>query len=230
MLETIQTESKTQPRLKPYANTLQTVSASYAPGLSHTYDVADLPRTNNARESEFRDLQRRLLTTTGQRGATKRWIQRKGAWELIPGPSTLRETVQALTHVAPQEFEQEQQRVHTHRLGFGCTRAQPNDPMLNSRIWCGVGECSRRTMCPSEFCRIAEKVSVAKNRRKRPDRFGKPVRSLFISVKKIFFDLTVDHLDFCRWLGACAVICEQKFRRGGARCKQSNSFRMFCSS
>lgn len=118
VLETIQTESETQPRLKPYAETIRTVSASYAPGLFHTYDLADLPRTNNARESEFRDLQRRLLATTGQRGATKRWIQRSGAWELIAGPSTLRETIQVLTQVAPQEFEQEQQRVRTHRRRF----------------------------------------------------------------------------------------------------------------
>lgn len=118
VLETIQTESETQPRLKPYAEAIRTVSASYAPGLFHPYDLAELPRTNNARESEFRDLQRRLLATTGQRGATKRWIQRSGAWELIPGPSTLRETVHALTQVAPQEFEQEQQRVCTHRRRF----------------------------------------------------------------------------------------------------------------
>lgn len=117
-LDSIQIESETQPRLKLYAATIRTVSASYASGLFHTYDVADLPRTNNARESEFRDLQRRLLATTGQRGATKRWIQRTGAWELIPGPSTLRETVHALTQVAPQEFEQEQQRVRTHRRRF----------------------------------------------------------------------------------------------------------------
>ncbi len=118
VLGTIRVASETQPRLKPYADTIQLVSESYAPGLFHTYDVTGLPRTNNARESEFRDLQRRLLATTGQRGATKRWIQRSGAWELIPGPSTLRETVHALTQVAPQEFEQEQQRVRTHRRRF----------------------------------------------------------------------------------------------------------------
>jgi hypothetical protein len=118
VLETIQTESETQPRLKPSADTIQTVSARYAPGLFHTYEIADLPQTNNARASEFRDLQRRLLATTGQRGATKRWVQRSGAWELIPGPSTLRETIQALTQVTPQEFEQEQQRVRTHRRRF----------------------------------------------------------------------------------------------------------------
>jgi hypothetical protein len=118
VLDAIQTESETHPRLKQYAETIRTVSVSYAPGLFHTYDLDDLPRTNNARESEFRELQRRLLATTGQRGATKRWIQRSGAWELIPGPSTLRETIQVLTQVAPHEFEQEQQRVQGHRHRF----------------------------------------------------------------------------------------------------------------
>jgi hypothetical protein len=118
LLDTIQRESEAQSRLKPYAEGIAKVSASYAPGLFHTYAVKDLPRTNNARESEFRDLQRRLLATTGQRGATKRWTQRSGAWELIPGPSTLRETVQALTQVAPHEFQQEHARVRTHRRRF----------------------------------------------------------------------------------------------------------------
>ncbi|MBI5300996.1 MAG: hypothetical protein HY868_02585 [Chloroflexi bacterium] len=44
--------------------------------------------------------------------------KRSGAWELIPGPSTLREILYALTQVAPQEFVQEQQRVRTHRRRF----------------------------------------------------------------------------------------------------------------
>lgn len=136
VLERIQTESETQPRLKLYAETIRTVSTSYAPGLFHTYDLAELPRTNNARESEFRDLQRRLLATTGQRGATKRWIQRSGAWELIPGPSTLRETVHALTQVTPREFEQEQLRVRTHRRRFRMhTRsAKQSDAQLKNLV------------------------------------------------------------------------------------------------
>jgi hypothetical protein len=118
VLDTMQTQSATRPRLKKYADVIVTVSASYAPGLFHTYDIVDLPRTNNARESEFRDLQRRLLATTGQRGATKRWVQRSGAWELIPGPSTLRETIQAIAQVELCEFQQELQRVQTHRRRF----------------------------------------------------------------------------------------------------------------
>jgi ABC-type transporter Mla subunit MlaD len=118
VLDQILTESETHPCLQPYADTLRSVSASYASGLFHTYDVADLPRTNNARESEFRDLRRRLLATTGQRGASKRLIQRSGAWELIPGPNTLRETTEALSQVAAQDFAEEQQRVRGHRRRF----------------------------------------------------------------------------------------------------------------
>lgn len=118
VLEAIQTQSETRPRLKQYADVIATVSVSYAPGLFHTYAIAELPRTNNARESEFRDLQRRLLATTGQRGATKRWVQRSGAWELIPGLGTLRETIQAIARIQPPEFRSEQLRVQTHRRRF----------------------------------------------------------------------------------------------------------------
>jgi hypothetical protein len=40
--------------------------------------------SNNDRESEFRDLNRRMLSTTGQKGLTRRRLPREGAWELIP--------------------------------------------------------------------------------------------------------------------------------------------------
>ena len=58
-----------------------------------------MPRTNNDRESEFRDLTRRLLSTTGQVGAAKRIVLREGAWELIPGPGSLFETTQVISQV-----------------------------------------------------------------------------------------------------------------------------------
>ncbi len=93
------------------------VSESYAPGLFHPYAVADLPRTNNARESEFRDLNRRLLMTTGQKGGVRRLLQRAGAWELIPRPNLLPETIRALSQVKAEELR-EQQRVHQHRNRF----------------------------------------------------------------------------------------------------------------
>ena len=63
---------------------LDKVSRSYWPGLFHCYDVPGLPRTNNELESRFRDTQRRLLRTTGQKGLTQRTLQRQGAWELLP--------------------------------------------------------------------------------------------------------------------------------------------------
>jgi hypothetical protein len=118
VLDTIQQESETQPTLVPYATTIAKVSASYAPGLFHTYALPALPRTNNAQESEFRDVRRRLLATTGSRGATKRLLQRSGAWELIPGPSTLRETQDALAKVKPEDYQEERERVQSHRRRF----------------------------------------------------------------------------------------------------------------
>ena len=36
---------------------------SYETGLFHTYDVDELPKTNNDRESEFQNYKRRLLRT-----------------------------------------------------------------------------------------------------------------------------------------------------------------------
>ncbi len=106
------------PRLQSLGAQITKVSQSYAPGLFHTYDVPGLPRTNNARESEFRALKWRLVTTTGQRGAVKRLLLREGAWELIPGPASLAETITAISQVASHELRQEEQRVHQHRARF----------------------------------------------------------------------------------------------------------------
>jgi len=104
--------------LQRFGASILKVSDSYAPGLFHSYDVPDLARTNNARESEFRDLKRRLIRTTGQKGAVKRLLLREGAWELIPGPSSQAETVAAISTVKLGELNQEQQRVHAHRARF----------------------------------------------------------------------------------------------------------------
>jgi hypothetical protein len=117
-LDPIEAESQASPPLQEWAEKMLKVSASYAPGLFYTYDMPSLPRTNNDRESEFRDLTRRLLITTGQVGAAKRLVLREGAWELIPGPGSLPETIKAISHVDDHEFLQEQQRVLTHRRRF----------------------------------------------------------------------------------------------------------------
>lgn len=118
VLDQIEIESQASSPLQEWAEKILKVSASYAPGLFHTYDVPGLPRTNNGREGEFRDLNRRLLSTTGQVGAAKRLVLREGAWELIPGPGSLPETIQAISQVDYNEFLQEQERVITHRRRF----------------------------------------------------------------------------------------------------------------
>jgi hypothetical protein len=117
-LAQIEQDSAGVPRLHEFSAAIAKVSRSYAPGLFHTYDVPGLPRTNNDRESEFRNLNRRLLRTTGQKGLTRRILQRAGAWELLPHPSTLADTTAALAHVATPDLRQEQQRVREHRGRF----------------------------------------------------------------------------------------------------------------
>jgi hypothetical protein len=117
-LDNIQRESQPSPHLHQFCQKIYQTSLNYTPGLFHCYDVPGLPRTNNDRESEFRDLNRRLLATTSQKGLIKRIIQREGAWELIPRPDSLRDTVSALSHVNPDEFSRERQRICTHRARF----------------------------------------------------------------------------------------------------------------
>lgn len=104
--------------LLTFANKIEKTTQSYAKGLFHTYDIAGLPSSNNERESEFRDLNRRLLRTTGQKGATRRLIQRSGAWEVLPRPGTFAETVTALSRVEAGELQKERERVRTHRKRF----------------------------------------------------------------------------------------------------------------
>jgi hypothetical protein len=104
--------------LQPFFRTIQKTTISYAPGLFHCYDLPGLPRTNNARESDFRDLNRRLLRTTGQKGLTRRLIQRSGAWELLHRPTSLQDTILAFNHIAPQDFKEERQRLRQHRDRF----------------------------------------------------------------------------------------------------------------
>lgn len=117
-LEQLQEDTEPDSVLPGIAKHFYGVSSRYAPGLFHSYDIPELPRTNNDRESEFRDLRRRLLMTTGQKGATRRWLHRSGAWELIPRPDTFEETVNALASVSTEVFCQERQRVNRHRSRF----------------------------------------------------------------------------------------------------------------
>lgn len=115
---------------------------SYASGLFHTYDHPALPRTNNDIESAFRDIQRRLLSTTGQKGLTKRLLHRYGAWELLSCPDTLPELIRALSNVPYQEWKDERQRFEQHQLRFRMhtrspTRAKKQLDKLVER-WCSL--------------------------------------------------------------------------------------------
>ncbi|MBU0495490.1 MAG: transposase [Chloroflexi bacterium] len=106
------------PRLDAFRRHLDKVSTSYWPGLFHCYDLEGLPRTNNDLESHFRDTQRRLLRTTGQKGQTSRALQRTGAWELLPRPPTEAQCLTALRQVSPTQLAMEQQRLRQHRERF----------------------------------------------------------------------------------------------------------------
>jgi hypothetical protein len=117
-LDTIPKECQLPPDLEYLYQAILKTTRNYAPGLFHCYDLPGLPRTNNDRESEFRDLNRRLLQTSGQKGLARRTIQRQGAWELIPRPDSLRATVLALSQVNMDDFRQERHRVRTHRQRF----------------------------------------------------------------------------------------------------------------
>ena len=63
-------------------------------------------------------MNRRLLSTTGQKGLTKRFLQREGAWELIPRPESVEAIEIALSKVDPEDFLKERQRVRDHRRRF----------------------------------------------------------------------------------------------------------------
>jgi len=76
-LQELQQTHPPDPFLRKTLISIRKTTLRYAPGLFHCYDIPDLPRTNNDRESQFRDLYRRLLRTTGQKGLSRRIIQRE---------------------------------------------------------------------------------------------------------------------------------------------------------
>ncbi len=117
-LDSLQSERPDSLRLHAFYQTIAQTTRNYDAGLFDCYDVPDLPRTNNDRESEFRELNRRLLRTTGQKGLVRRLLQREGAWELIPRPGSFQETIKALARVKHAQLQQERERVRIHRNRF----------------------------------------------------------------------------------------------------------------
>ena len=106
------------PVLNTLASHLAGTTEHDATGLFYTYDIEELPRTNNDRESEFRRLTQRLLRTTGQQGATRRTLLRSGAWETIPPPDTIEKIIEAFGSLDPEALHQERQRIQAHRTRF----------------------------------------------------------------------------------------------------------------
>lgn len=117
-LDTIQEQGQDNPVLHEFASHMVKTTSNYASGLFHTYNIDDLPRTNNDRESEFRGMIQQVARTTGQKGATRRFILRAGAWEAIPRPGTFEQTVEAFSSVDPDELHHERKRVDNHRKRF----------------------------------------------------------------------------------------------------------------
>ena len=117
-LDTVWRRPDVTPTLEAFGRHLDKVSRSYWPGLFHCYDVPGLPRTNNELESRFRDTRRRLLRTTGQKGLTQRTLQRQGAWELLPRPSTEAQLLETVGQIPPVDLAQERQRFAAHRQRF----------------------------------------------------------------------------------------------------------------
>jgi hypothetical protein len=117
-LGALQRQAELPPMLHAFRRHLDTVSQSYWPGLFHCYEIAGLARTNNEVESHFRDTQRRLLRTTGQKGQTKRTLHRLGAWELLERPLSETDAVEVLSHIPAEDLARERQRLEQHRQRF----------------------------------------------------------------------------------------------------------------
>jgi hypothetical protein len=117
-LDTVRQWPDVTPTLSTFGRHLGKVSQSYWPGLFHCYDVPGLPRTNNALESHCRETRRRLLRITGQKGLTQRTLQRQGAWELLPRPSTEAQVLETVGQIPPADLAQERQRFAAHRQRF----------------------------------------------------------------------------------------------------------------
>ncbi|MCG8601775.1 MAG: transposase [Verrucomicrobiales bacterium] len=117
-LDDLYAQRHLSPLLHEFVQHLDTVSQSYWPGLFHCYEVEGLTRTNNGVETHFRDTQRRLLRTTGQKGQTRRTLHRLGAWELLDNPLSETEAVEVLSSIPAEELAQERQRLYQHRQRF----------------------------------------------------------------------------------------------------------------
>ena len=117
-LNTMPDHGEVSPLLHDFRRHLRTVSQSYWPGLFHCYDVPGLYRTNHELESHFRDTQRRLLRTTGQKGQTKQTLHRLGAWELLERPVSEADAAAVWSRIPAEDLARERHRMTQHRQRF----------------------------------------------------------------------------------------------------------------
>lgn len=103
------------PRLLTFRNHLARVTASDWPGVFHCDDMPAPPRTDNGLESYFRDTQRHLLRSTGQKRPRRRTLQYLGAWELLPRPPTEAAGPAALCRAPRAQLTQEQASLRQHQ-------------------------------------------------------------------------------------------------------------------
>ena len=64
------------------------------------------------------ELMQHILRTTGQKGTSRRIIQKSGAWEAIPHPCTIDRTREAFSKTDPEELSKERKRMSDHRKRF----------------------------------------------------------------------------------------------------------------
>jgi hypothetical protein len=82
LLATMTAQQAALGALAPAVDRFRTVTASYAPGLFHCYDVPDLPPTNNALEQYFGAVRYHERRATGRKGASPGLVVR-GAGRVV---------------------------------------------------------------------------------------------------------------------------------------------------
>lgn len=90
-------------KLKPAVEHFLKVTESYRPGLFHCYDVANLPRTNNALEQLFGSTRHHERRCTGRKVASPSLVLR-GSVRVVAGLGT-RDRTYLGEELAPREIE-----------------------------------------------------------------------------------------------------------------------------
>jgi hypothetical protein len=115
-LDRLATDENLGTAAQAFLQHIQGVTARYAPGLFHCYDVVGLPRTNNDLEGDFRALKCRERRITGW-AQTRQRLMRHGAWlPLQVCPLSEAELRQRLAAVPAAAYWQERARLD-RRLG-----------------------------------------------------------------------------------------------------------------